>query len=175
MMAAHTFLTANLQVAEKEKFRDEKYDSLIPYKVAVKLKWLLPAAGSEYKERQFNIIKMQGRGETAVFAVVGGVKGLPAHGEGLIILESQNIISVNLMQQVHDYTHGGIQAMLARSRAYAWIVNGQKLVEKVVKNCALCGKEKAKLCSPVIADVTEDRLIPTKPFEVVQINLVGPR
>ena len=47
-MAAHTFLTANLQVAEKEKFRDEKYDSLIPYKVAVKLKWLLPAAGGEY-------------------------------------------------------------------------------------------------------------------------------
>ncbi|MCP3667177.1 MAG: hypothetical protein GY696_32575 [Gammaproteobacteria bacterium] len=60
-------------------------------------------------------------------------------------MEPQNISSVNIMQQVHDYTHGGIQAMLARSRAYAWIVNGCKLAEKVVKNCALCSKEKAKL------------------------------
>ena len=120
-----------MQEAEKEKFRDEKYNSLIPYKVAVKLKWPLAAAGGEYEEWQFNIIKMRGRGETAVSAVVGGVKGLPAHGEGLIILEPQNIISVNLMQQVHDYTHGGIQATLARSRAYAWIVNGRKLAEKL--------------------------------------------
>ena len=44
VVAAHTFLAANLQVAEKEKFRDEKYNSLTPYKVAVKLKLLLPAA-----------------------------------------------------------------------------------------------------------------------------------
>ncbi|MCP3662847.1 MAG: hypothetical protein GY696_10175, partial [Gammaproteobacteria bacterium] len=72
----------------------------------------------------------------------------------LIILEPQNIIAVNLMQQVHDYTHGGVQTTLARSRAYAWIVNSRKLAEKVVKNCALCSKEKAKLCSPVIADVS---------------------
>ncbi|MCP3664905.1 MAG: hypothetical protein GY696_20815 [Gammaproteobacteria bacterium] len=33
VVAAHTLLAANLQVAEKEKFRDEKYNSLIPCKV----------------------------------------------------------------------------------------------------------------------------------------------
>ena len=74
---------------------------------------------------------MRGRGETAVSFIIDGVKGLPAHGEGLIILEPQNIISVNLMQQVHDYTHGGVQATLARSRAYAWIVNGQSWPKKL--------------------------------------------
>ena len=47
--AAHTFLAANLQQTEKEKFRDGKYNSLIPYKVAVKVKLLLPAAGGEYE------------------------------------------------------------------------------------------------------------------------------
>ncbi|MCP3665601.1 MAG: hypothetical protein GY696_24400 [Gammaproteobacteria bacterium] len=78
------------------------------------------------------------------------------------------------MQQVHDYTHGGVQATLARSHAYAWIVSGRKLADKVVKNCAMCSKEKARLCSPIIADVTVDSLIPTKPFEVVQIDLAGP-
>ncbi|MCP3664789.1 MAG: hypothetical protein GY696_20225 [Gammaproteobacteria bacterium] len=89
------------------------------------MKWLLPVVGGGYEERQFNIIKMRGRGETAV--IVDGVKGLPAHGDGLIILEPQNIIAVNIMQQVHNYTHGGVQATLARSHAYAWIVSGQKL------------------------------------------------
>ncbi|MCP3662848.1 MAG: hypothetical protein GY696_10180 [Gammaproteobacteria bacterium] len=59
VVAAHTFLAANLQVSEIEKFRDEKYNSLIPYKVAVKLKWPLPAVGGKYKERQFNIIKIR--------------------------------------------------------------------------------------------------------------------
>ncbi|MCP3665602.1 MAG: hypothetical protein GY696_24405 [Gammaproteobacteria bacterium] len=59
VVAAHTFSAANLQVAEKEKFRDEKYNSLIPCKVTVKLKWLLPAVGGGYEERQFNIIKMR--------------------------------------------------------------------------------------------------------------------
>ncbi|MCP3664904.1 MAG: hypothetical protein GY696_20810 [Gammaproteobacteria bacterium] len=88
------------------------------------MKWPLPAVGGGYEERQFDIIKMKGRGETAVSVIVDGVKGLPAHGDGLIILERQNIIAVNIMQQVHDYTHGGVQATLARSRAYAWIVSG---------------------------------------------------
>ncbi|MCP3661930.1 MAG: hypothetical protein GY696_05435 [Gammaproteobacteria bacterium] len=117
---------------------------------------------------------MRGRGETAVSVIVDGVKELQVHEEGLIILEPQNIISVNIMQQVHDYTHGGVQAMLARSCAYTWITNGRKLAEKVVKSCALCSIEIAKLCSLRIADVTEDWLIPTKPFEVVQIDLAGP-
>ncbi|MCP3663587.1 MAG: hypothetical protein GY696_14035, partial [Gammaproteobacteria bacterium] len=164
VVAAHTFLAANLQVAEKEKFRDEKYNSLIPCRVTVNLKWPLPAVGGRYEERQFDIIKMKGRGETAVSVIVNGVKGLSAHGDGLIILEPQNIIAVNIMQQGHDYVHGGVQATLARSCAYAWIVSGRKLAEKVVKECALCSKEKARLCSPIIADVTEDRLAPTKPF-----------
>ncbi|MCP3663525.1 MAG: hypothetical protein GY696_13715 [Gammaproteobacteria bacterium] len=53
-------------------------------------------------------------------------------------------------------------------------MNGRKLAEKVVKSYALCCIKKAKLCSLRIADVTEDRLIPTKPFEVVQIDLAGP-
>ncbi len=110
VVAAHTFLASNLQVAEKEKFRDEKYNSLIPCKVTVKLKWPLPAFGGGYEKRQFDIIKMKGRGETAVSVIVDGVKGLPAHGDGLIILEPQNIISINLMQQVHDYMYGGVQS-----------------------------------------------------------------
>ena len=73
---------------------------------------------------------MRARGETAVSVIVDGVKELQVHGEGLLILKPQNIISVNIMQQVHDYRHGGVQATLARSCAYAWITNGRKLAEK---------------------------------------------
>ena len=47
----------------------------------------MPVVSSEYEERQFDINKMRGRGEPAVSVIVDGVKGLPAHGDGLIILE----------------------------------------------------------------------------------------
>ncbi|MCP3663622.1 MAG: hypothetical protein GY696_14225, partial [Gammaproteobacteria bacterium] len=72
VVAAHTFLAANLQVAEKEKFMDEKYNRLIPCLVTVNVRWRLPAVGGGYEVRQFDISKMKGRGETAVSVIVVG-------------------------------------------------------------------------------------------------------
>ncbi|MCP3664788.1 MAG: hypothetical protein GY696_20220, partial [Gammaproteobacteria bacterium] len=44
---------------------------------------------------------------------------------------------------------------------------------KIGLESALCSKEKARLYSPLITAVTVDRLIPTKPFEVIQNDLAG--
>ncbi len=73
VLAAHTFLAANLQQNEQDKYGEDKYNSLMLYKVSVKVDWPLLVADSEYKEWHFDIIKMRGRGNTAVLAVVDGV------------------------------------------------------------------------------------------------------
>ncbi len=54
------------------------------------------------------------------------------------------------------------------------MIAGKQLADQVVNSCPPCRIERAKRVSPVMSDLSEDRVKPSEPFTDIQVDLCGP-
>ena len=54
--------------------------------------WLLPAAAGNYSSK-FDVVTICGRGEDWLLAMIEGKKKIDPGGDGLVLLESKNVLA----------------------------------------------------------------------------------
>jgi len=174
MAAAELFIVSRSQQDEWINDAKGKYASLNPVEHQVSLTWPVVGPGGKYVSREIRVLRMVGRGEPAIDAITGGRKMLFQDMRGLVILEPNNWLASVIMRDAHVELHSGVRGTLAESRRYAWIVKARRLSIMEVKKCWACSLERAKECRVTMKDVLPDRLVPSRPFEAVQVDLMGP-
>ncbi|MCP3664894.1 MAG: hypothetical protein GY696_20760 [Gammaproteobacteria bacterium] len=168
------WLVLSSQEVELKLFNKEKYKSLLAFEQEVKLRWLLQQIGGGFGSRSFTIVKIQGRGEKAHLSTFDGEKELDPGSPRLVLLESKNVLAGAIMYQVHIEMHSDAKYTLATSRRFCWIIAGKQLADQVVKSCPPCRIEWEKRVSPVMCDLSDDRIKPSEPITDVQVDLCSP-
>ena len=90
------------------------------------------------------------------------------------ILPQDAWISTLLAREAHDVNHEGIAGTLLRMRRKAWVVKGRRIAKKVVDNCVICRKARAKRCQQIMSDLPPERTAPAGPFQFTAVDLFGP-
>lgn len=83
-------------------------------------------------------------------------------------------ISTLLAREAHAVNHEGVAGTLMRMRRKAWVVKGRQIAKRVVENCVLCRRSRAKQCQQLMSDLPPERLGPAAPFEFTAVDLFGP-
>ena len=174
MAAAELFIVSRSQREEWINDAKNNYSSLNPVAQEISLTWPVIGPGGKYVSRVIRVLKMVGRGEPVIEAMTGGRKILFEDKPGLVILEPENWLASVIMREAHVELHSGVRGTLAESRRWAWIVKARRLSIMEVKKCWPCSVERAKECRATMKDVLPDKLVPTRPFEAVQVDLMGP-
>lgn len=65
-------------------------------------------------------------------------------------------------------------ATLLKVRKRAWIIKGRRIAQKVIKNCVICKKARARICQKVMGDLPQERTRPAASFEFTAVDLFGP-
>lgn len=76
--------------------------------------------------------------------------------------------------QSHQEGHEGVAGTLLRMRQKAWVVQGRRLAQKVVNQCVLCKKARARVCQQVMGELPVERSTPALPFQFTSVDLFGP-
>lgn len=79
-----------------------------------------------------------------------------------------------LAREAHNTNHEGVAATLLRTRRKAWVVQGRRTVKKVIDECIICKKRRARLCRQVMSDLPRERTSRANPFEHTTLDLFGP-
>ncbi|XP_038139707.1 uncharacterized protein LOC119782698 [Cyprinodon tularosa] len=79
-----------------------------------------------------------------------------------------------LVYEAHNRGHEGVAATLLKVRKKAWIIKGRRITQKVINNCVICKKTRAKLCQQIMSDLPQERTRPAAPFEFTTVDLFGP-
>ncbi|XP_068507336.1 uncharacterized protein [Syngnathus scovelli] len=83
-------------------------------------------------------------------------------------------ISTLLVREAHSEGHEGIAATLLKVRKRAWVIKGRRIAQKVIDNCVICKKARARRCQQVMGDLPQERTRPAAPFEFTAVDLFGP-
>lgn len=78
--------------------------------------------------------------------------------------------STLLAQEGHGESHDRVAGTLLKMRKKAWIIKGQRVVDR----CIHCRKLKAKKCQQVKSDLPPERTGPAAPFQFTTVDLLGP-
>lgn len=89
------------------------------------------------------------------------------------ILPMEARASLLLAHEAHDAIHEEIAGTLLRMRKVAWVVKGQRLAKRVMENCIICRKARAKRCKQIMNDLQAERTGPAAPSEFVKLDLFG--
>lgn len=65
-------------------------------------------------------------------------------------------------------------ATLLKMRKKGWVIQGRRIAKKVVENCLICNKFKARRCQQIMGDLPPERTEPAAPFEFTAVDLFGP-
>lgn len=90
------------------------------------------------------------------------------------VLPCTSWVSTLLAQEAHKANHEEIAGTLLRMRRKAWVVRGRKLAQKIVDNCVICRRLKARRCQQIMSDLPSERITPANPFEYTTVDLFGP-
>lgn len=78
-----------------------------------------------------------------------------------VLLPRTSYISQLIMEEIHrKVSHTGPELTLSESRCHFWIVCGQNLAKKVVKDCVVCRKLHRQPHTTLMADLPRERIMP---------------
>lgn len=83
-------------------------------------------------------------------------------------------IATLLAREAHSEGHDGVAGTLLRMRKKAWVIKGRIIAQKVVNQCIVCKKAKARACRQIMGDLPAERTRPAAPFEFTAVDLFGP-
>ncbi|XP_042904038.1 uncharacterized protein [Parasteatoda tepidariorum] len=70
--------------------------------------------------------------------------------------------------------HAGLQIMLSRVREKYWICGARRLMKKIISQCTICLRFKAKHLETPPASLPKDRIINSAAFQITGIDYAGP-
>ncbi|CAI5659844.1 unnamed protein product, partial [Oreochromis niloticus] len=115
------------------------------------------------------------RDQTSGLLVCGGrIQTFKEDRKAVPLVPFQAWLSTLLAREAHSEGHDGVAGTLLRMRKKAWVVRGRIIAQKVVDQCIICKKAKARTCKQVMGDLPEERSNPAAPFEFTSVDLFGP-
>lgn len=113
-----------------------------------------------------NIIRVGGRLENS---------SLPFSAKHPLLLPSSHPFVHTLIRYFHmKNLHAGTLTLHNILRNTFWIINARNVIKGVLRKCILCFRMKPKIHSQIMADLPQDRVNPSLPFEVCGIDYCGP-
>lgn len=112
--------------------------------------------------------------ESGMLVCGGRVQSFKEDKVGVPLLPYGAWISTLLAHEAHNEGHEGVAATLLKIRRNTWVIKGRKIAQKVVNNCIICKKVRARRCQQVMGNLPQERFKPAAPFEFTAIDLFGP-
>lgn len=114
-----------------------------------------------------NLIRVGGR--------LGNAPTLNESQQHPIILPAKNVFTKLIFIREHDrLMHGGPQAVLSAVRQKYWPLNGRNIARNVVHRCVKCFKYRPAVVQPIMGDLPEARVRPTRAFKRTGVDFAGP-
>lgn len=109
---------------------------------------------------------------------VGGRLGnssLPDEQRHVIILPQKHRLTVLIIRNEHYHLlHAGAQALLASLRLRYWPLSGKIAIQKVLRHCILCFKNRASTLNQLMGDLPVTRVTPSRAFVNCGVDYAGP-
>lgn len=91
------------------------------------------------------------------------------------IMPTNDRITELQVQQTHVHVmHSGLQGTLMQLRERFWILRGRQVTKKIVNQCFVCRRFKAKPRQQITAPLPRDRVTEASPFETTGVDFAGP-
>ena len=100
---------------------------------------------------------------------------LPEIAKHPVLLKGNHHVITLLVRHTHaEVLHGGTQMTLAKRRENVWLIRGRDVVRHVIKNCITCSRFSSKVNSPLMGQLTQSRVTPSRPFTTTGLDFAGP-
>lgn len=101
---------------------------------------------------------------------------LPEKVKHPAILPKHTHISTLILRHIHEKIgHAGRNLMLSELRKKFWIINANSSARKIITDCIVCRRNRAKIGQQKMADLPQERLVADlPPFSNVGVNYFGP-
>lgn len=130
--------------------------------------------GEAFKLTTLNRLVVTKDRETGLLLCGGRVQSWRKDGKAVPLLPPKAWLGTLLAREAHERNHEGVAATLLRMRKRAWMVQGRRIVKKVINECITCRKLRAKMCEQVMSELPPERVNPAAPFEFTTLDLFGP-
>ena len=101
---------------------------------------------------------------------------LPEETKFPIILPKKSHITKLILEDIHRSTgHSGRNHILARLYKKYWVISANAAARKIIHQCVICRRRKAKVGEQMMADLPTERVTPEEPpFTRVGVDYFGP-
>lgn len=145
-------------------------------KYAEEIKALRGGKGSVRKDSQ--ICKLDPFLDDGVIRVGGRLSksAMPLEAKHPAVLHKDDWIAKLIVRHIHEETgHSGRSYILAKLRQRYWIPRASSAIQKVISECRICRRLRAKAGEQKMANLPEERLLPDKPpFTNTGVDYFGP-
>ena len=100
---------------------------------------------------------------------------LPETAKHPVLLKANHHVVTLLVTHTHaEFLHGGTQMTLAKLRENVWLIRGRDVVRHVIRKCITCFRFSSKVKAPLMGQLTQPRVIPSRPFTTTGLDFAGP-
>ena len=92
-----------------------------------------------------------------------------------VILKKDHALTLLIVKHCHDIAnHAGVEKTLAEVRS-RWVLKRRRTIRRIVKNCVICRKQRARPTPPLIATLPKERHeVFSPPFTNAGVDFFGP-
>ncbi|XP_050514753.1 uncharacterized protein LOC126889995 [Diabrotica virgifera virgifera] len=91
-----------------------------------------------------------------------------------ILLPSKcRVVELILTQAHHKLLHSGAQTVLSYVKMKYWPIDGLRQIKRLIRKCVNCFRFMTPNSVQQMADMHPDRVLPTRPFQVVSVDYGG--
>ncbi|KAK7883254.1 hypothetical protein WMY93_029428 [Mugilogobius chulae] len=130
--------------------------------------------GINFKTTALNRLVVTKDETTGLLLCGGRVQSWSEDGIAVPLIPFQSWLGMLMAREAHETNHEGVAATLMRTRKRAWIIEGRRIIKKVINECIICKKQRARLCQQVMSNLPLERTSRANPFEYTTLDLFGP-
>ena len=79
-----------------------------------------------------------------------------------------------IAREEHDKYHEGVDSTVTHLRSKVWVIQGRRIVKKIVYRCVTCRKLRKKKLDQIMGDLPDCRITPNPAFSYTAVDLFGP-
>ncbi|UYV82947.1 hypothetical protein LAZ67_22001474 [Cordylochernes scorpioides] len=92
-----------------------------------------------------------------------------------IILPKRHHCTDLIIEHYHKQSlHSGLQTTLSMISQKYWIISCKAAVKRVLNRCITCFKHRSKTVTQIMGELPLERVVPSRPFQRVGVDLAGP-